>query len=118
MRAALVASARSRGGCTAAIRSCSALVAYRSWLVTPWSIQTACCGIVIEPTLTSRRLAVAKDGPRILSNLSIFHLPVAPARKAARTIQEAFVPRAMIGPPCGLNLPADRRRCVHYIVFD
>src|SRR2546425_1545096 len=75
MRAALVASARSRGGCTAAIRSCSALVAYRSWLVTPWSIQTACCGIVFEPTLTSRRLAVAKDGPRILSSLSIFPSP-------------------------------------------
>src|SRR6266508_1852600 len=118
IRAALVAPDRPRGGCTVARRSCSALVAYCSWLVTPRSIQTACCGVVFVPRLISRWLAVANDGPRMPSSLSTFHLPVAPATKAARTIGEAFSPRGMIGPLHGSDARTDKTRPVQYIASD
>src|SRR5207245_1642654 len=85
-------------------RSCSALVAYRSWPVTPRRIQTACGGVVLEPRLTSRWLAVAKLGPRMASSLSIFQFPVAPATKAACTIPAGFALRSRMGPLRGHTL--------------
>src|SRR5712691_9226196 len=93
MRAALVAFARSRGVCTAASRSCSALVVYRSWPVTPRSIQPKCGGFAGTSKKTCTRLAEGRDGPRTAPILTIFHFPRSLPTNATGTVPEGYVPR-------------------------